>query len=120
MTMHSGRGDFNPKNSTLLSDVMNTEVIERLIHSDSVEEMVTVLQFIDPQQALDWAECIHKCRRHNLVEKERKYWLKALALCAVEGRRASMISQTLMRVAVPEFYGGKGDGSNKSGNTNNK
>ena len=113
MSMHSTNMQaFDPKRAALLSDVMSQDSVKELLHSDELDDFVTVLNLLNPKQALAFADCIFKCRRHGLKEREKRYWLKAKALCAVGGRRAELYAQTLAKVFVAEYFGGKSHGSN--------
>lgn len=84
-----------------------------LLKSKEQSDFATVLNFMDRQDATDFALSLSKCKRHKLKIGEGLIWLVAKSRCAEHGDRAKMFSQTLMGVAVPEFYGGKGDGKGK-------
>lgn len=121
MTMHSGRvSDIDPRRTPLLQDVLNEGSVEKLIRSDELEDFVTVLSFLDPREATDFARCVFKCRRHKLIEQERRFWLIAKARCAVKGRRAELYAQTLAKVFVAEYFGGKTGRDGKSSDNGNK
>ena len=108
MTMHSGKVDA--RHTPMLTAIPQSDIIQQLLHTDDVTKYITAMNFRDDQQAFDFAECIYKCRRHHLIQEEERYWLKGLALCAIKGDRARMVSQTIMGVAVPEFYSEKAHG----------
>jgi len=112
--MHSGNTDFNAKRMPLVQAVQQMDATKELLRSSKNADFITVLNFLDPQEATDFAKCIFKCQRHGLRNLEEYFWYIAKARVAVKGRRSEMYAQTLARLLVPEFFGGnKVDGNDK-------
>lgn len=118
MVMHSGKTEFNPTRSPMLQAVQQLDATKELIRSSKEADFITLLDFMDPGEATDFAACIYKCRKHNLPLQEQRFWLIAKARVAVKGQRADKYSMTLARLIVPEAYGGhsaSGNGHNGNG-----
>jgi hypothetical protein len=115
MVMHSGNTDFNAKRMPLVQAVQQMDATKELIRSSKTDDFITVLNFLDQQEATDFAQCLYKCRKYGLKNLEERFWFIAKARVAVKGRRSEMYAQTLARLLVPEFFGG-----NKVNNGNNR
>ncbi len=81
----------------------------KLVQAEVQDDYVTMLNFQDEDKAILFARCVQKCRRYKLEAKERFFFLVARSQVSIKESRAKMFSQTIMQIAVPEFYGGKGD-----------
>jgi len=116
MTMHSGNmNTFNAKRAPMMQAVRQLEAAKEILRSDRREDFITVLNFLDPQEATDFALCIYKCRRHGLTQQEERFWLIAKARVAVRGDRAKMYTQTITGNLIAEFFGGKSVSSGNNG-----
>jgi Na+-translocating ferredoxin:NAD+ oxidoreductase RNF subunit RnfB len=97
----------------------------KLVKSDKLDDFVTMLNFIDEKKAIAFAQCVHKCRKSALKKREEFFFLIARSMVSVKtggktgGNRAQLFAQTLMGVAVPEFFGGGSDARSRRGNKEN-
>jgi len=98
----------HPQSVPFLQAVNPEKEAVKLVQADKQDEFVTMLNFLDEDRAIAFAECIQKCRTHKLARREEFFFLVARSLVSVKGSRAKLFSQTIMQVAVPEFFGGSG------------
>lgn len=88
----------------LLEIIPDGHAAKDLLHTDRFDDFITALRFANQKQALAFAKCIFKCRKHHMVDREKQFKLSALALCAENGQRAAMYGYTLAGV-FPEAFG---------------
>lgn len=107
-------GKRPPASLPILGDATMFPLAKELIKSDrKAEDFITLLNFMDPKEATDFAYCLHKCQIHKLDKQADLFWTIAKARVAIKENRAKMFSQTIIGVAVPEFFGGKDHDRNK-------
>ncbi len=115
-------------NAPLVESMGLDQEASKLVQSSKLDQFVTMLNFIDEKKAIAFAQCVHKCRKYGLKKREEFFFLVARSMVSVQtgakngGNRAQLFSQTLMGVAVPEFFGGGSDTTshrkdNRNGNS---
>ncbi len=83
-----------------LDAVRQPNIASELIgQDDSIRKLfLTLSQFMDINEANDFAMCIHKCEKHKLETKKRLFLYMINARVSVKGNRAAQIVDVLTQI----------------------
>jgi len=107
--------DFQAAGIPLVQAINPEKELVKLVHADTLDEFVPMLNLIDTDTAISFAQCVHKCRQYELKEREEFYFLVARAMVAVPGKngkgnRADLFAQAASGVFLPGSLGEAGRG----------
>lgn len=110
----------NPRPSPLVQSVKQLDNPKELIRTDKRNDYITVMDFPNDSLRIAFCQCVDKCNSNDLREELDYIWNLGLSIVSMHGSRAKLFSQTVMGLAVPEFFGGKGAKVTNSNSKNNQ
>ena len=59
---------------------------------------LTLTYFMDDQEAMDYADIIHKCEKHGMVDQKKRWLYRVAAKCSIKGYRSAQIVDVLTQI----------------------
>ncbi len=99
--MPDGNGDgFNPFDGPLVTAFGQSNIAAEMIgQDDEIKALfLTLTYFMDEEEAMDYADIIHKCEKYGMKEQKKRWLYRVAAKVSVKGYRSAQLVDVLTQI----------------------